>query len=202
MFGSESERTQALLTYGDMSRIGNMPIQIPPEVEVILGTHNIELSGPKGSLKMKLRPEIKIEQNKGQLILSGKREDKLTKSLHGLYRASISNMVKGITGGWNRKLEMVGVGYRASTDGESLTLQVGFSHSVVIKAPEGITFGVEENTKISVSGIDKILVGQVAANIRKIKPPEVYKGKGIRFLGEKVRKKPGKAGKAIVGGTK
>lgn len=185
-----------------MSRVGNAPIAIPSGVEISLSAQSVEVRGPKGTLLMKHKPEVKIEQKLDRIILMRKKEDKSTKSLHGLYRANLANMVKGVTDGWTKNLEMVGVGYRAAGGGDSLTLQVGFSHPVTIKAPEGIVFGVEENTKIKVSGIDRILVGQVAANIRSVKPPEVYKGKGIRYQGELVRRKPGKAGKALVGGAK
>lgn len=186
----------------DMSRVGNAPIIIPAGVEVSLEAQTIEINGPKGKLGITFRPEIKIEQKDNMLIVSRKGEDKQIKSLHGLYRAEVANMIKGVTEGWSRDLEMVGVGYRASGGEDSISLQVGFSHPVTVKAPEGVSFAVEENTKIKVSGIDKKLVGQIAANIRSIKPPEVYKGKGIRFAGEVVKRKPGKAGKALVGGAK
>lgn len=179
-----------------MSRVGDAPIVIPAGVEVSISDGKIEVKGAKGTLSTDFRSEIKVEQKENQLIVSRKKNDKVSRSLHGLYRALIANMVKGVSEGWTRNLEMVGVGYRAQGGGDTLTLSVGFSHPVVMKAPEGITFGVTENTKLSVSGIDKILVGQVAANIRAVKPPEVYKGKGIRYAGEYVRRKAGKAGKA------
>lgn len=182
-----------------MSRVGNAPITVPAGVEVTLSEGKVEVKGPKGTLSTDYRKEVKVEQKENQLIVSRKKEDKVSKSLHGLYRSLIANMVKGVSDGWTRNLEMVGVGYRAQGGGDTLTLSVGFSHPVVIKAPEGITFGVAENTKLSVSGIDKILVGQIASNIRAVKPPEVYKGKGIRFAGEYVRRKAGKAGKAAGG---
>lgn len=185
-----------------MSRIGNAVIQIPQGVEILESGEDVVVKGPKGELKLTLQPEVSMEVKDGKIIVKRKKDDKLSRSLHGLTRALINNMVKGVTEGWSKNLEMVGVGYRAQGSGDNITLNVGFSHQVNIKAPVGVTLGVLENTKISVTGIDKELVGQVAANIRAVKPPEVYQGKGIRYSGEYVRKKPGKAGKAVVGGAK
>ncbi len=179
-----------------MSRVGNAPITIPTGVEISLSEGSVEVKGPKGALSTDFRKEVKMEIKDGILVVSRKKDDKTSRALHGLYRSLVANMVKGVTEGWSRNLEMVGVGYRAQGGGDTMTLSVGFSHPVTIKAPEGITFEVADNTKLSVSGIDKILVGQIAANIRAVKPPEVYKGKGIRFAGEYVRRKAGKAGKA------
>ncbi len=184
-----------------MSRIGNAPIIIPAGVEVLVDRAMVTVKGPKGELTTDFRSEITIKVEDNQILVSRKKEDKVSKSLHGLYRAKIANMVTGVMTGWTKNLEMVGVGYRAQGGGDALTLSVGFSHPVNIKAPENISFAVSENTKISVSGIDKILVGQIAANVRAVKPPEVYKGKGIRYAGEYVRRKAGKAGKAA-GATK
>lgn len=185
-----------------MSRIGNALIQIPSGVEVLVTGSDVAVKGPKGELKLILQPQVSVEVKDGQVTVKRKNDEKLAKSIHGLTRALINNMVKGVSEGWVKNLEMVGVGYRAQGGGENLTFNVGFSHQVNIKAPIGITLGVTDNTKISVSGIDRELVGQIAANIRGIKPPEVYQGKGIRYVGEYVRKKPGKAGKAVVGGAK
>lgn len=182
-----------------MSRIGEAPITVPAGVEISIEAEHLTVSGPKGKLEMSLRREVKVDQKSGILTVSRKKEDKLSKSLHGLTRSLINNMVIGVTEGWNRGLELVGVGYRAQGGGDVLNLSVGYSHPVQVKAPIGVTFTVSDNTKIAVSGIDKHLVGQVAANIRAVRPPEVYKGKGIRFSGEYVRKKPGKAGKAAGG---
>ncbi len=182
-----------------MSRIGNTPILISSGVTVNIAGQTIFVEGPKGKLELTLRPEIKVAMVDNQLILKRSSETKMSKSLHGLYRSMIANMVVGVTQGWIKNLEMVGVGYRASGGGDILTMSIGFSHPVEIKAPEGVEFTIADNTKLTVTGIDKILVGQVAANIRAVKPPEVYKGKGIRYVGEFVRRKPGKAGKAIVG---
>ncbi len=178
-----------------MSRIGNEPVIVPQGVEVKIDGQKVSVIGPKGNLSMEIHKLIKLEQVDGKLIVKRKNETKDSKSLHGLSRSLLNNMVLGVSEGFTRDLAMVGVGYRASGGGDSMTLSVGFSHPVVVSAPEGISFTVSDNTKISVSGIDKILVGQTAANIRKIKPPEVYKGKGIRFVGEYIRRKPGKAGK-------
>lgn len=187
-----------------MSRVGNALIQIPAGVEINNVGQTIEVKGPKGSLSLDLRPEVKVEIENEQgssanknIVVKRKKDDRLSRSLHGLTRALINNMVIGVNTGWTKNLEMVGVGYRVSGTDKQITLSVGFSHPVVIDSPEGINLVVSENTKISVSGIDKTLVGQVAAKIRAIRPPEVYKGKGIRYAGEHVRRKPGKAGKGV-----
>jgi large subunit ribosomal protein L6 len=185
-----------------MSRIGDAPIIVPSGVEIVIEPNSVVVKGPKGELMTEIRSEIKVELSDGVINVKRKKEDKTHKSLHGLYRSKINNMVKGVTEGWTKNLEMIGVGYRAQSGGDTITLSVGFSHPVVIKAPEGISFNVADNTKISVSGIDKILVGQIAANIRDVRPPEVYKGKGIRYSGEMVKRKAGKAGKGAVGGAK
>lgn len=185
-----------------MSRIGNNPINIPAGVEVNIEGILVTAKGTKGSLSMELNPAVKAEIEEGKIIVSAKKGFDKARAMHGLTRSLINNMVVGVSEGWNKDLEMVGVGYRAQGGGDALTLNVGFSHQVTIKAPEGITFTVTDNTKIKVSGSDKILVGQIAANIRDVKPPEVYQGKGIRYAGEYVRKKAGKAGKAAVGAVK
>lgn len=180
-----------------MSRVGNALIEIPNGVEINNAGQRVEVKGPKGFLDLDLRPEIKVEIEDNKVMVKRKKDDRLSRSLHGLTRALINNMVIGVSSGWVKNLEMVGVGYRAVGSDKQITLSVGFSHPVVIDSPEGITLAVTENTKISVSGIDKTLVGQVAAKIRAIRPPEVYKGKGIRYAGEHVRRKPGKAGKGV-----
>lgn len=182
-----------------MSRIGTNPIVLPAGVDVTINDELVAVNGPKGSLEMPLHKSIKVDQEEGKLIVKRKRGNQEGRSMHGLMRTLINNMVVGVTTGWTKNLEMVGVGYRAQGGGNALTLNVGFSHPVKMEAPEGITFTVADNTKLSVAGIDKALVGQVAANIRKVKPPEVYKGKGIRYVGEYVKKKAGKAGKAAGG---
>lgn len=185
-----------------MSRIGNLPVKIPDNVEVKVDGNIVEVKGPKGQLSCDIAPQLKIEITGKDLLISRKKEDNRSKSLHGLTRVLINNNILGVSSGWDKKLEMVGVGYRASGGGDTLNLNVGFSHTVTIKAPKGISFSVSDNTKISVSGCDKQLVGQVAANVRQVKKPEVYKGKGIRYEGEIVKRKPGKAGKAVIGAAK
>ena len=181
-----------------MSRVGKKPIQIPQGVEVKISDHRVVIKGPKGELSREVRPEIGVEVKEGKILVSPKIETKKTKALWGLTRALIANMIKGVTEGYERKLEIEGVGFRASVEGENLVLSVGFTHPVKIKAPEGIKFSVEKNI-ITVSGTDKELVGQMAAKIRAIRPPEPYKGKGIRYVGERVRRKVGK--KAVTAAT-
>lgn len=182
-----------------MSRIGNNPIIIPSGVEVTAEGNTVQIKGPEGILGMEFNKAVGVEVEDGKILVKVKKGFEKGPALHGLTRSLLNNMVVGVSNGWTKDLEMVGVGYRAVGGGETLTLNVGFSHPVTIKAPEGITFTVADNTKIKVSGADKILVGQVAANIRAIKPPEVYQGKGIRYAGEYIRKKAGKAGKAATG---
>lgn len=179
-----------------MSRVGNAPIQIPSSVTLEIEGYKVTAHGPLGDLQMEFRPELKVDQQDQQLLVQRKKEDRLSRSLHGLTRSLIFNMIKGVEKGWEKKLEMVGVGYRAQTNEEKITLNVGYSHPVEIAAPEGIKFTVADNTKITVSGIDKELVGQIAAKIRGVRPPEPYQGKGIRYAGEYVRRKAGKTGKA------
>ncbi len=180
-----------------MSRIGKKPILIPDNVEVKIEDGKVIVKGPKGEISQKIRPELKIliEDKKIQVMLQkqkvSSRIPKLTKALWGLTRALIYNMVEGVKNGFEKKLEIQGVGYKAQGEGSNLTLNVGFSHSVVLKVPEGIMVAVEKNI-ITISGINKEAVGQFAAIIRKVKPPEPYKGKGIRYVGEKVRRKVGK----------
>lgn len=178
-----------------MSRVGNVPIEIPPQVTVAVDGHRVVVKGPLGELSRQIRPEVKAEVVEQQVVVKRRKEDRISKSLHGLTRSLIANMVEGVERGWQKRLELVGVGFRAQTSGDKLTLAVGFSHPVEIKAPEGIKFAVEDNTQIVISGADKELVGQVAARVRAVRPPEPYKGKGIRYAGEYVRRKAGKAGK-------
>lgn len=186
--------------FGDMSRIGNSPIVIPENVTVQVDGQIVKVDGPKGVLERVVHSLIKVELSNKQIILKRKGDNRLSRSVHGLTRSLINNMVTGVTQGFSRGLELVGVGYRAIGGGDNLNLTIGFSHPVTVTAPTGVSFTVADNTKITVSGIDKELVGQVAANIRAIKPPEVYKGKGIRYEEESVRRKPGKAAKGIVAG--
>lgn len=176
-----------------MSRIGNKLIAIPAGVTLAIDEPTIRVSGPKGEQTVPLPRKISLNQTDGAVKVERKGNDRVARSLHGLTRALLANAVTGVTSGYDRKLEMVGVGYRAAVSGNKLQLSVGFTHPVEIIAPEGISFKVDKNTEITVSGIDRHLVGQVAANIRAVRPPEPYKGKGIRYQGERVRMKAGKS---------
>lgn len=182
-----------------MSKVGKQPIKISEDVAVEVDDGKVRVKGPKGVLTYKVRPEVKIEIKEGKVLVSRTREGKLAKSLHGLTRTLIANMIKGVSQGWEKRLELHGTGYRAHLEEDALVLTVGFSHPVKIKPVDGIAFKVEGNNQIIISGIDKAQVGQLAAQIRKIRPPEPYKGKGIRYEKEVVRRKPGKAGKVGVG---
>jgi large subunit ribosomal protein L6 len=180
-----------------MSRIGRLPIAIPAGVEINLDGQTVAVKGPKGSLQHTVSEPIRVARNEeGQLEVTRPDDERESRSLHGLTRTLVSNMVIGVTTGYEKKLEIVGVGYRVIFKSpEQLEFALGFSHPVIVNAPAGITFSVESNTKFTVYGIDKQAVGEVAANIRKIRKPEPYKGKGVRYAGERVRRKVGKAGK-------
>ena len=180
-----------------MSRIGRLPIAIPSGVDVKLDGRQVDVKGPKGSLALTVAEPISIAKNEaGQLEVSRPNDERQSRSLHGLTRTLVSNMIVGVTEGYEKKLEIVGVGYRVISKGpKQLEFALGFSHPVIVDAPEGIEFIVETPTRFSVKGIDKQLVGETAANIRKIRKPEPYKGKGVRYAGEHVRRKAGKAGK-------
>ena len=178
-----------------MSKIGKIPVLLPQGVLANIIDNEIEISGPKGNLRFQFRPEIKVTIDQNQINVTRKFETKFAKSLHGLTRSVIANMVKGVLEGHEKTLELVGVGYRASKQGENLVLNVGYSHPVLISQLPGIQIDTKEN-KIIVSGADKVLVGETAAKIRRVRPPEPYKGKGIKYLGEYIRRKAGKALKA------
>lgn len=179
-----------------MSRIGKLPIAVPSNVEVKVDGQSVAVKGPKGQLTHEVINPITIAVEDGQIVVARPNDERVSKSLHGLTRTLVANMVTGVTEGYEKKLEIVGVGYRVMAKGpQQLEFNLGFSHPVIVNAPEGITFAVESNTKFSVQGIDKQQVGEVAANIRKIRKPEPYKGKGVRYAGEQVRRKVGKAGK-------
>ncbi len=178
-----------------MSRIGRQPIAIPAGVQVTLGDDNAVLvKGPRGEMGRSFPSIIRLERDGEQLVVSRGSEETAAKALHGLSRTLLSNMVTGVTTGFTKTLEVQGVGYRAQLQGANLQLALGFSHPVHVTPPEGISFTLE-GPRIHVQGIDKEMVGQVAANIRKLRPPEPYKGKGVRYLGERVRRKAGKTGK-------
>jgi large subunit ribosomal protein L6 len=181
-----------------MSRIGNTPVELPKEVSVTVREDAIVVKGSKGELTIVIPNGIAVKQEGTALIAERKRNDTRVKALHGTVIALLTNAVIGVNKGWSKQLELQGVGYRAALQGVDLVLNVGFSHQVVIKPSAGITFTVADN-KITVAGVDKYLVGQVAASIRDVKPPEPYKGKGIRYVGEYVRKKAGKSAKAVGG---
>ncbi|AYY14731.1 50S ribosomal protein L6 [Actinobacteria bacterium YIM 96077] len=179
-----------------MSRIGKLPIPVPAGVDVAIDGRDISVTGPKGTLQHTLPETIEIERNEdGALEVRRPDDEPDSKAKHGLTRTLVSNMVTGVTDGYEKKLEIVGVGYRVTAKGEDIELAVGYSHPVPFAAPEGITFTVESPTRFAVRGIDKQRVGHVAALIRGLRPPEPYKGKGIRYEGEQVRRKVGKAGK-------
>jgi len=176
-----------------MSRIGKNPVPVPTGVETVIDGLNVKVKGPKGALEATMPVGVSIRSEDDTVVVERSGNSPTERSRHGLVRSLIANMVTGVTEGYRITLDMVGVGYRAALKDGGLELQVGFSHPVAIEAPEGITFEVPSPTKIIVSGIDKALVGQIAANIRRVRPPEPYKGKGIRYEGEVVRRKAGKA---------
>ena len=180
-----------------MSRIGVKPIPVPKGVDVQVGAGNaVKVTGPKGELSQVLTTKVSIVQDDGVLRVERPNDQRESKALHGLTRSLINNMVVGVTDGYTKNLEILGVGYRAALDGKNLVLNVGYSHQVRLVAPDGVTYAVEGNNRVAVSGIDKQVVGEEAARIRGVRPPEPYKGKGIRYAGEVVRRKAGKAGKA------
>mgnify|MGYP006293394493 CR=1 FL=1 len=182
-----------------MSRIGRLPIDVPAGVDVKIDGSYVHVKGPKGENDFTFSPEIIIKKEDGTIIVERPSDQPRHRALHGTTRSVINNMVVGVSKGFERVLEIVGVGYRAELDGKNLTINVGFSHPVVVEPPEGISFAVDMKVRqIRVSGRDKQVVGQVAADIRKLRPPEPYKGKGIRYQNEYVRRKPGKAGKTVL----
>lgn len=178
-----------------MSRVGMNPVPLPSGVEVKVDGANVVVKGSKGELARSFNERIGFEVDDGTVTVTRPDDTRESRALHGLSRALLNNMVLGVSEGFKKELEIQGVGYRAALKGRDLELQVGFSHSVLVEAPDGITFEAPEPTRVIVSGIDKEMVGQVAANVRGVRPPEPYKGKGIRYAGEYVRRKAGKAGK-------
>ncbi|MGN6089512.1 MAG: 50S ribosomal protein L6 [Actinomycetales bacterium] len=179
-----------------MSRIGRLPIPVPAGVDVAIDGQQVVGQGPKGELRHVVAEPIAVERSEeGVLTVTRPDDERLSRSLHGLTRTLLANMVTGVTQGYEKKLEISGVGYRVAAKGTDLEFSLGFSHPVVVTPPEGITFAVESPTRFSVAGIDKQKVGEVAANIRKLRRPDPYKGKGVRYAGETIRRKVGKAGK-------
>ncbi|MGI6690101.1 MAG: 50S ribosomal protein L6 [Clostridiales bacterium] len=178
-----------------MSRIGKLPISVPKGVTVTVDSHNtVVVKGPKGTLTQQVNPDITIKQENGILTLERPTDAKPHKAMHGLYRSLLHNMVVGVTDGFEKTLELVGTGYRAAVDGNKLTLNVGYSHPIVFEAPKDITFSTPSPTQIVVQGIDKQVVGNLAADIRATRKPEPYHGKGVKYRGEQIRRKVGKAG--------
>jgi len=183
-----------------MSRIGRLPITVPSGVDVTIDGRTVTVKGPKGTLSRALHPDMTVSREDGTLVVTRPTEQKTHKQLHGLTRTLVNNMVVGVTDGYRKGLEITGVGYRAALNGRKLQLNLGYSHQIEIDPPEGITFEVENPTRLAVVGIDKELVGQIAAKVRASRKPEPYKGKGVRYAGEYIRRKAGKAGK--IGGKK
>ena len=179
-----------------MSRIGKQPVPVPSGVDVTIDGQNVSVKGPKGSLSLAVAEPISVSRNDDGAIVVGRPDDeRRNRSLHGLSRTLVANLVTGVTEGYTTKMEIFGVGYRVVQKGNSLEFALGYSHPVVVQAPEGVTFAVETPTKFSISGIDKQKVGQIAANIRRLRRPDPYKGKGVRYEGEQIRRKVGKTGK-------
>ena len=180
-----------------MSRIGRQPVEIPSNVQVQIEGNLVRVKGPNGQLEREVHPEIGLQLDDGKLVVTRASDQPYYRALHGLTRALLANMVTGVSTGYSKTLELIGVGYRAQQMGQAIQVAVGYSHPVDVKPPTGITFEVEGTSRIHVRGVDKELVGQTAAEIRGIRPPEPYKGKGIRYEGEYVRRKAGKAGKTL-----
>ena len=178
-----------------MSRIGKSPIPVPAGVEVNISGSDVSVKGPKGQLQLTVAAPITVALAEGQVIVTRPDDERVSRSLHGLTRTLIANQIIGVTEGYTKGLEIVGTGFRVAAKGQALEFSLGYSHSITVDPPAGISFAVEGNTKITVSGIDKQAVGEVAANIRKLRKPEPYKGKGVRYAGEVVRRKAGKSGK-------
>jgi large subunit ribosomal protein L6 len=179
-----------------MSRIGKLPIAVAKNVQIDVDGLNVKVKGPKGELARQFPAGVSFSLDDGKITVARENDEKKTRAIHGLSRSLLANMVTGVREGYTKTLELQGVGYRVTQSGPKISLAVGYSHAVEVAPPDGITLEVDGTTKLHVKGIDKELVGQVAANIRKVRKPEPYKGKGIRYLGEQVRRKAGKAGKA------
>ena len=183
-----------------MSRIGRMPVTIPAGVKIKINGQEVTVEGSKGKLTREFHPDITVKQEEGKLIVTRSSDDRVQRSLHGLSRSLLANMVDGVTKGFEKNLELTGVGYRAQKTGNKLTLQIGYSHPVEFDPPKGIDIVIEGTNKIRILGVDKELVGETAAEIKRVRIPDSYKGKGIKYAGEKLRLKPGKAGKTAAKG--
>ncbi|MBD2231833.1 50S ribosomal protein L6 [Phormidium tenue] len=178
-----------------MSRIGKRPIPVPAKVSIVIDGQDIQVKGPKGELSRTLPSGVMVVQDGETVLVNRKDDSRLARERHGLCRTLVANMVEGVSNGYQKRLEIQGIGYRAQLQGRNLNLSLGYSHPVVFEPPAGIEFVVENNTNVVISGIDKELVGNIAASIRASRPPEPYKGKGVRYAGEQVRRKAGKSGK-------
>ncbi|GAB7071975.1 50S ribosomal protein L6 [Mycobacterium hodleri] len=179
-----------------MSRIGKQPVPVPSGVDVTINGRNVSVKGPKGTLTLDVAEPITVDRDDdGAILVTRPDDERRSRSLHGLSRTLVANLVTGVTEGYTTKMEIFGVGYRVALKGNTLEFALGYSHPVVIEAPEGITFAVETPTKFSITGIDKQQVGQISANIRRLRRPDPYKGKGVRYEGEQIRRKVGKTGK-------
>jgi large subunit ribosomal protein L6 len=178
-----------------MSRIGKLPIPVPAGVEVKIDGASVSVKGPKGQLNLEVKSPITVVLEDGNVVVTRPNDERVSRSLHGLTRTLIANQITGVTAGYTKALEIVGTGYRVTAKGSDIEFALGYSHPILVKAPAGISFTVEGNNKVVVSGIDKQAVGEVAANLRKLRKPEPYKGKGVRYAGENVRRKAGKSGK-------
>ena len=179
-----------------MSRIGKQPVPVPAGVDVTIDGQTVSVKGPKGALELAIAEPITVSRDDdGAILVARPNDERLSRSLHGLSRTLVANLVTGVTEGYTTKMEIFGVGYRVQLKGSNLEFALGYSHPVLIEAPEGITFAVETPTKFSISGIDKQKVGQISANIRRLRRPDPYKGKGVRYEGEQIRRKVGKTGK-------
>ena len=180
-----------------MSRIGRLPVVIPKGVTVDINKNSVVVKGPKGELQRDFPPEIGLKQEDGQIVAERHSDHRTHRSKHGLTRSLLNNMITGVSSGFKRQLYIEGVGYRAAVEGKNLVLSVGYSHNVVFEPPQGISFEIDKSGRdLTITGIDKELIGEISAKIRRTRPPEPYKGKGIRYAGEKIRRKAGKAGKA------
>jgi large subunit ribosomal protein L6 len=194
MFGFDVRHTPYQVEVKTMSRIGKIPVKVPKGVKVTFANEQMTVEGPKGKLTQKYHPIISFENKGEEIIVSRANEEKQAKAFHGLYRNLLNNMVTGVSNGFTKSLVITGVGYRAEVQGKLLVMSLGYSNDIYVGIPEGITITADANGKVTINGIDKQRVGEIAAQIRKLRPPEPYKGKGVRYEDEKIRRKVGKSG--------